>query len=48
LCNRTIVENGAEGGLVLGCFFGLAFVASAGYVQKSAKKCWKVKKSVEK
>jgi hypothetical protein len=31
-CSRTTVENGAEGGLVLGCFFGLAFAASVGCV----------------
>jgi hypothetical protein len=45
---RTTVGNGAEGGLVLGCFFGLAFAASVGCVLKSAGKCWEVKKSAEK
>jgi hypothetical protein len=47
-CGRTTVENGAAGGLFLGCFFGLGLVASVGCVLKSAGKCWEVKKSAGK
>ena len=39
--DRTTVENGAEGGFVLGCFFGLGLVASAGCVPKRRIKTWK-------
>jgi hypothetical protein len=46
--DRTTILVVCGGGFVLGCFFGMGFVASLGCVPKSAGKCWQVKKSAGK
>jgi len=45
LCGRTTNKKCSRMGLVLGCFFGLGFVASAGWVLESTGKYWIVLES---